>query len=99
MMPGARFAAVAASAGLLGLAASAAPPAARRIPFEETFHGVTLTDPYHWLEDFDNADAAAFISAQDEFTRAALARAPGQEFLRKRLSELTRTDNLGIPTV
>ncbi|HKA35916.1 MAG TPA: prolyl oligopeptidase family serine peptidase [Thermoanaerobaculia bacterium] len=77
----------------------AAPPPARRVPFEETFHGVTLTDPYHWLEDFDSPEAADFISAQDEFARAALARAPGQEFLRKRLSELTRTDNLGVPTV
>ena len=94
--------AVAALVLLLALAAAApasAPPAAKRVPFEETFHGVTLTDPYHWLEDFDDSAAAAFITAQDEFARAALANAPGQEFLRKRLAELTRTDNIGIPTV
>lgn len=67
-----RRTAAAATAALVGLAASsppAAPPAARRVPFEETFHGVTLTDPYHWLEDFDDPAAAAFISAQDEFAR------------------------------
>lgn len=97
-----RATAAAASAGLLGLAASsppAAPPQSRRVPFEETFHGVTLTDPYHWLEDFDSPETAAFLSAQDDYARAILAKAPGQEFLRKRLSELTRTDNVGIPTV
>jgi hypothetical protein len=58
---------------------TAAPPAARRVPFEETFHGVTLTDRYHWLKDFDSADASAFIEAQDRFARARLARAPGQD--------------------
>ena len=74
---------------LLGVLASlaaaqeaAAPHAARRVPFEETFHGVTLTDPYHWLEDFDSAEASAFLSAQDQFARVYLARMPGQEFLR-----------------
>ncbi len=82
----------------LGLAV-AAPPAARRVPYEETFHGVTLTDPYHWLEDFDSAEASAFIEAQDRFARARLARAPGQEYLRRRLTELTRTDSLGVPLV
>ncbi|MGH9365655.1 MAG: hypothetical protein ACRD1B_10400 [Thermoanaerobaculia bacterium] len=51
------------------------------------------------MEDFDSADASAFLSAQDQFARAHLARAPGQEFLRRRLSELTRTDSLGIPRV
>src|SRR5262245_10890009 len=95
-----RFAFAAAGVvALVAIAETLAPPAAKRVPFEETFHGVTLTDPYHWLEDFDSADATAFISAQDDFARAFLAKAPGQESLRKRLSELTRTDNVGIPTV
>src|SRR5262249_29199771 len=75
----------------------AAPPPARRVPFEETFHGVTLTDPYHWLENFDDPEAKAFIEAQDTFARARLDRAPGQDFLRRRLTELVRTDTLDIP--
>ena len=105
MMRGFRFAAGCSVLGALALlapgqeASSPSQPAARRVPFEETFHGVTLTDPYHWLEDFDGADAKAFIEGQDQSARAQLARAPGQDFLRRRLSELTRTDNVGVPTV
>jgi prolyl oligopeptidase len=78
---------------------AASPPPARRVPFEETFHGVALTDPYHWLEDFDSADTSTFIEAEDQFARAHLARAPGQDFLRRRLSELTRRDSLSVPAV
>ena len=78
---------------------AAGPPMARRVPFEETLHGVTLSDPYHWLEDFDSPEAAAFIDGQDRFARARLALLPGQDFLRHRLTELTRSDSLSVPTV
>ena len=28
------------------------PPATRKVPVTETLHGVTITDPYRWLEDW-----------------------------------------------
>src|SRR5262249_50764552 len=84
---------------LLALADQGAPPPARRVPFEETFHGVTLTDPYHWLEDFDAPEASAYLSAQDEYARAFLARMPGQEALRRRLTQLLRTESVSVPRV
>ena len=40
------------------------PPAvAARTDFWETFHGIRLNDPYHWLENFDDPAAAAWINA------------------------------------
>jgi prolyl oligopeptidase len=78
---------------------AASPPSARRVPFDETFHGVTLSDPYHWLENFDSPEAGAFIDEEDRFARARLAGLPGQDFIQRRLTELTRSDTLGVPTV
>jgi hypothetical protein len=45
------------------------PLAAQRVDFEETFHGVRLNDRYHWLENFDDPAAAAWIDAQDRYAR------------------------------
>ena len=78
-------------------AQSSKPPAAARHDFRETFHGVELNDPYHWLEDFNSPDAAAWIDAQDHAARAALAASPGQDYIRKRLSELMKYDRISAP--
>jgi len=75
------------------------PPVARRVDFEETFHGVRLNDPYHWLENFDDPVAAAWIDAQDRYARAYLASRPGQDRLRQRYGELSRFERLSVPYV
>jgi prolyl oligopeptidase len=75
------------------------PPAAQRVDFEEVFHGVRLNDPYHWLENFDDPAAAAWIDAQDHYARAYLASRPGQQQLRQRYGELSRFERLSMPYV
>lgn len=75
------------------------PPAAKRVDYEETFHTVRLDDPYHWLENFDDPAASAWINAQDHYARAYLASLPGQEQLRKRYGELSRFERLSAPQV
>ena len=84
----------------LGMAqAPPRPAAARRVDFQETFHGTTLHDPYHWLEDFADPAASAWIDAQDRYARAVLAALPGQEFLRRRYSGLSKVENVSVPEV
>src|SRR5580658_7766779 len=75
------------------------PPAAQRVDFEETFHGVHLNDPYHWLENFDDPAATAWIDAQDRYARSYLASRPGQQQLRERYGELSRFERLSVPSV
>ena len=77
----------------------ARPPETPRIDFVETFHGVQLHDPYHWLEDFADPAVAKWIDQQDRYARAVLAAFPGQERLRQRYSALMRVERLSVPEV
>ena len=44
------------------------PPATEAKPVTETIHGVTLTDPYRWLEDPKSPETRAWIAEQMKYT-------------------------------
>ena len=83
---------------LFAFAASAAdakpakkPPAATRIDaVTDTYHGVTVSDPYRWLESGDDAAVKAWSNAQTAKARAYLDglpyRAALQDYLMKMIS-------------
>ncbi len=52
------------------------PPTASRRPVTDTYHGVTVEDPYRWLE-ADSRDTAAWSDGQDKHARAILDQLPG----------------------
>jgi len=54
----------------------------------ETYHGVTVHDPYRWLEDGLAANVKAWIEAQNEHARAALDAIPVRAALKARLTAL-----------
>ncbi len=54
----------------------------------DAYYGVAVPDPYRYLEDLKSPDAAAWIKAQADFTRATLDRIPGRNMLRDRIAEL-----------
>ena len=64
----------------------------------ETLHGVKLVDPYRWLEDQNSPETRTWIDAQNNHTNSLLKQLPGREAMKQRLSELLRTDTLGVPT-
>src|SRR5215471_18877797 len=45
-----------------------APPATRVDNVSEAIHGVTITDPYRWLEDQNSPETRAWIEAEDRYT-------------------------------
>ncbi len=51
---------------------AAAPRAAAR-PTTLTAHGDERTDPYFWLRDRDDPEVTAYLDAENEYTKAALA--------------------------
>jgi prolyl oligopeptidase len=74
-----------------------APPATRTDNVTETIHGVTITDPYRWLEDQNSPETRAWINAQNEYTAATLGKLPIRDRIRARLTELLKIDTIGVP--
>src|SRR5574340_1436458 len=60
------------------------PPTPQR-PVSHTYHGVTVVDPYEWLERGDDPEVQAWTKAQDAHARAWLARVPGIDWIRERV--------------
>ncbi len=49
-----------------------APPVAQVVPKELTAHGHTRVDDYYWLNDRDNPDVIAYLTAENEYTDALM---------------------------
>jgi prolyl oligopeptidase len=85
--------ALAQSAGAI----TAAAPATRRGDVQETLHGVTISDPYRWLEDQTAPETRAWINQQNEYTHKLLDSWPGRGRLEKRLAELKKVERISSP--
>jgi prolyl oligopeptidase len=72
-------------------------PATRRGDDADVLHGVTVADPYRWLEDASNPDVQAWMAQQDGLARAALAKLPARDALARRFRELYYIDSFGVP--
>ncbi len=75
----------------LGFAQSAPPKTPVREVTEDYF-GTKVTDPYRWLENTKDPEVVAWMKAQNDYTRAVLARIPGRDQLLTRIKAL---DNSG----
>jgi prolyl oligopeptidase len=79
------------SAGALLCAATVAlaqakPPVAPVKEVTETFFGVTVADPYRYMEDMKNPEVAAWMKAEADYTRAALDKVPQRNELLKEVT-------------
>jgi prolyl oligopeptidase len=72
-------------------------PPTRVVDVKEVIHGLTVADPYRWLEDEKAPEVKSWMAAQDAFARAALAKLPGREALMKRLKQLYYVDSVYAP--
>ncbi|MDQ1425933.1 MAG: prolyl oligopeptidase, partial [Acidimicrobiaceae bacterium] len=68
------------------------PPGATRQDVVDDWHGVTVPDPYRWLEDGESPDTQAWVAAQNDRTRQALDARPDRGRWHERLVAL-----LGAP--
>ncbi|MBM3727919.1 MAG: S9 family peptidase [Acidobacteria bacterium] len=85
------------TASLLGLAAVPPPPKTRVEFANDTLHGVTIADPYRWLEDQKAPATRAWLAEQDKYMRSLIGPLPGRAALVKRLGELMRTERIDFP--
>ena len=79
------------------VAAKLSYPAAPRGDVVDVHHGVTVADPYRWLEDADSAATREWIDAQNRLTRSILDAVPERAELTARLTELWNYERYGLP--
>ena len=89
---------------LTGAAACSAPqpermtyPTTRTGDQVDTYHGVSVADPYRWLEDDTSAETAAWVEAQNKVTFAHLESIPFRAALTARLEQLYNYPKFGEP--
>jgi prolyl oligopeptidase len=73
-------------------AQSPAPPPTQKIDASTTLHGVTLSDPYRWLEDAPSPATRSWIAGQQQYTAALLSSRPGMDSLRSQVRELVNLE-------
>jgi len=72
-------------------------PATRVDAVVDRLHGVDVRDPYRWLEDPSKPAVQVWMTAQDDYARARLARLPGRDAIAARLHDLLYFDNVRSP--
>ena len=78
-------------------AAGKCPPVSRKDDVIDQVHGVSIADPYRWLEDQQSPETRAWIDAQDKCTGGLLGTVPGRDDIKRRLTELMRVDVFRLP--
>jgi len=73
-------------------------PASPRVDHVDVYHGVSVPDPYRWLEEPDSAQTRAWIDAQNAVTERYLGTIASRETLRQRLETLWDYERWGVPT-
>jgi prolyl oligopeptidase len=64
----------------------------------DTLHGVTISDPYRWLEDDNSPETKAWVEAQNKVTSAYLAAIPQRDAIKLRLTKLWNYERFGLPS-
>jgi prolyl oligopeptidase len=82
-----------AAAGLLPACTAVAadrPPEAARRPVVDEYHGEKVTDPYRWLEDWNDPQVKAWSEAENAYARSVLDHLPGVAEIRSRVSSIVK---------
>lgn len=72
-------------------------PPTRTIDAKDVLHGVTVPDPYRWLEDASSPEVKSWMAAQDDLARKELGKLPIRAKLLARLKELAYLDSVSAP--
>jgi prolyl oligopeptidase len=64
------------------------PPVAKKENVADTFHGVTVSDPYRWLENWDDQAVQSWSEGQNTYARNFLNNLPSVDALQERIKEI-----------
>jgi prolyl oligopeptidase len=74
------------------------PPPTEKGEVVDTIHGVSIPDPYRWLEAQESAETRAWIDAQNLYAEQIVGESPLRERLRSRFRELMGFDDVDYPS-
>ncbi|KAG0040784.1 hypothetical protein BGZ83_002443 [Gryganskiella cystojenkinii] len=72
-------------------------PEVRRTDVTYTQHGVTVADPYSWLEDPHSEETEAFIEAQNKIASQFMNKFEDKQKFKERVTELVNYERYGTP--
>ncbi|MHB8637931.1 MAG: prolyl oligopeptidase family serine peptidase [Fimbriimonadaceae bacterium] len=84
-------------AAMVSMQAGFGVPMARRTDFSEVLHGVTVPDPYRWMENLDSPELLTWEHRENEATQDYLSKIPERAWIRKRLETLANYERFGVP--
>ncbi|MBU1240377.1 prolyl oligopeptidase family serine peptidase [Myxococcota bacterium] len=70
----------------------------RRQNIVDTIHGVSVADPYRWLENGKTEETKSWLNERDTCTRKYLSTLPGKTQIRQRLEKLNYFDKMSAPS-
>jgi prolyl oligopeptidase len=74
--------------GLTAIAQKLNYPVTRKVDHVDTYFGVSVADPYRWLEDDNSAETAQWVEAENKVTFAYLDKIPYRMKVKERLQKL-----------
>jgi len=72
-------------------------PQSKRLDHVDSYHGVSVPDPYRWLEDENAPDTKAWVEEQNKVTFGYLEKIPYRRKMRSRLEKLVNYPRYGAP--
>jgi prolyl oligopeptidase len=72
------------------------PPAARGTQVDD-YHGVSIADPYRWLEDTDSPATKAWVEAENRLTDSFMATIPERAAIKNRLTQIWNYARFSAP--
>jgi len=72
-------------------------PQPRRSDQVDDYHGITVADPYRWMEDPHDPETRGFVAAENAVTEPYLAGLREVPAMRRRIGELWDTPRTGAP--
>jgi len=72
-------------------------PETRKGTQTDTYFGVTVADPYRWLEDDRSSETESWVKKENEVTYAYLQKIPYREKMRERMKQIWSFEKVGAP--
>lgn len=72
-------------------------PVAKKVDTVDTYFGVSVSDPYRWMENDTTQEVADWVKAENDVTFGFLSKIPYRDKVKKRLEALNNYEKIGAP--
>lgn len=72
-------------------------PKAKKVDQVDDYHGTKVSDPYRWMENYNDPDTQPWIDAENKLTDSYLATIKERDIIRERLTKVWNYERYGTP--